>query len=185
MKKDICDNDYVRVTQVLAPFNDFSKIPPQTLEDAKIRGTLTHDICELYALDSLIEPIPEICKGYFESFKRWYDENVSETIQTEERLHHPELFFTGKFDWIGKLKGDDRIVLADWKTPVQSYPSWQIQSGAYYLLLDEVKKLKVDRRITVQLKRDGSAANVIEYTNHTRDSLLFLNSLELYRFFNS
>lgn len=182
--KNFCDSDYVRVTEVLSSWNDFSKIPPQILEDAKIRGTLVHDLCELYALDSLIEPIPEICKGYFESFRRWFDENVAETLQTEERLYHPSLYFTGKFDWIGTLKGDDRKVLADWKTPALTYPSWQIQSGAYYILLDEVKNIQIDRRITVKLKRDGSKADVIEYTNHARDSILFLNQLELYRFFN-
>lgn len=185
MKKSNCESEYVRVTQVLSPYSDFSKVPPEVLKVACERGSLTHDFCELYALDSLIEPVPEICKGYFESFKNWFDQNICEVINTEERLYHETLYFTGQYDLLCRFKSDpDSIVLVDYKTPQMASKSWQMQSGAYLILLDEVRQIKVDRRLTVQLKKDGSHAAIIEYTNHMRDSLLFLNALEIYRFFN-
>lgn len=183
--KKFQDHEYVRVTQVLGPYSDFSKIPTDILEAASERGTLVHDLCELYALDSLIEPIDEKIKGYFESFKKWFDKYVYEVISVEERLYDDEYLFTGKYDLLCRLKDDiTKIVLVDYKTPANSFKTWQLQSAAYMLLL-ESKNISLDRRLCLQLRKDGSDSNVIEYTNHKQDKDLFIKSLELYRFFNS
>lgn len=176
---------YVRVTEVLSPYNDFSKVPPQRLEEAKIRGTVVHDFCELYALDLLIEPIPFEYKLYFDSFVAWFETYVDYVINAEERIYHPIYKFCGKYDLLCKLKGDDRIVLVDYKTPFNHHKAWQLQSAAYYILLQEVRKINVERRLTLRLNGVGNPAKVTEYTNHQRDCAMFLDALRLHYFFNS
>ena len=178
-------DDYIRVTQVLSPYNDFSKVPPQRLKEAQIRGTAVHDFCELYALSLLIEPVPLEYKIYFDCFVNWFEEYVEEVINAEERIYHPELRFCGKYDLLCRFKGDKRIVLVDYKTPLNSHRAWQLQSAAYFLLLRDIRKVDVQRRITLRLSPVGNPAKVNEYTNHERDIAMFLDALRLHFFFNS
>lgn len=183
--KKIQDNEYIRVTQLLEAFSNFSNIPKDMVEAASERGSAVHDLCNLYALDSLIEPIPEKIKGYFESFKNWFDDHVERVIQTEERLDHSELFFTGKYDLLCTLKDDPtKIVLIDYKTSATPSKTWQLQSAAYSILIEDQKDMIVDRRLVLMLQKDGSSASVIEYTEHAKDCALFLKAFDLFLFFN-
>jgi len=185
MKKQTDDNEYVRVTQVLAPYSDFSKIPEETLRAASERGTLVHDFCKLYALDSLIEPVPEKIKGYFDSFKMWFDEHVQTVILAEERIYDDELMLSGEPDLVCTLRDDSSInVLIDYKTPAQAYKTWALQTAAYAKLLREKHGIYIRRRLAVQLKKDGSYPTIIEYASML-DEILFMNAFALHAFFNS
>lgn len=188
MKKTADNGDqilagYTRVTEVLTPYKSFDNVPPEVLANACDRGDITHEFCDLYALNLLIEKPPEEVKPYFESFKLWHDGFVSETIMTETRIHHPGLFLAGQFDWIGKLKGSDEIVLADWKTPKLHEISWRLQMAAYKFLLREIMGIHVDRRISIRLDSNGKFPIVTEYMEHDHDERLYLNQLEIYRCF--
>ncbi len=206
MKKQQDNSEYIRVTQVLAPFSDFSNIPAETLRAASERGTLVHELCELYALDSLIEPIPENCKGFFESFKNWFDDNVHTVINTEERLYSEEQSFeellenglhfsedhyfknmnlTGQYDLLCTLKhAPEKIVLVDYKTPAIASKTWPLQSAAYAMLLRETRGISVDRRIALMLKKDGSNAFALEFTD-SNDERNFMKAYCLHIYFNS
>lgn len=175
---------YTRVTEFLTPYKDFSAVPQDVLAKACARGDLAHTFCDLYALNLLIEKPPLEIKPYFDSFKFWYDNFVDETIMTETRVSHPEYLITGQFDWIGKLKGSDEIVLADWKTPKTTCVSWALQMAAYRFLLRETMGIDVQRRLSIRLSHEGKPPEVTEYLDHDKDERIFLNQVEIYRFFN-
>lgn len=176
---------YTRVTEVLSPYNDFSKVPPQTLKNKQRIGSLVHDFCEAYVLDLLIEPVPEEIKFYFNCFTHWFDFTVDKVINAEERLYSNSLYITGKYDTLVTLKGSSEIVLLDYKTCLATSKTWQLQTAAYDLLLLEDRGFKIDRRCALKLDGKGASAKLIEYTDHVGDRAMFLNVLRSHRFFNS
>ena len=176
---------YARVTEILSPYQDFSKVHPAVLEAACSRGSKVHDYCEAYSLGLLIEEPEEDCKPYVNSFIEWFDKYVEEVINVEERLYSQEYKITGKYDLLCKLKGSDDLVLIDYKTPSTESRTWALQTAAYQLMYNRTHSAQVDRRVVLMLNKQGSPAKVIEYTNHEKDKILFLSALNLYRFFNS
>lgn len=186
-KQDEEDNipkGYARVTEILMPYKDFSGIAPTVLDEAAKRGSLAHDFCELYALNMLIETPPPNVKNYVDSFIRWFDTYVEKVHSTEQRLNHSKYKISGKYDMIVQLKGSSDLVLLDIKTPQTADQTWILQTAAYKLMLRELKKIDVQRRMCLMLPKDGSDAKVVEYTEHERDERLFINQVEIYRFFN-
>ncbi len=175
---------YTRVTEVLTPYKNFDNVLPEVLAHASDRGDKAHDFCDLYALNMLIEKPSEEVKPFFESFKFWYDNFVSETVMTEKRLSHPGLFLTGQFDWLGRLKGSDDLVLVDYKTPRVHEISWRLQMAAYRYLIRELLGIDVKRRISLRLSHEGKPPAVVEYLDHAHDERLYLNQVEIYRCFH-
>lgn len=175
---------YTRVTEILSVYKNFDQVPAHILYQACERGTKVHDLCELYALHMLIEKPCEEVKGYFYSFKNWFDTYVTDIVMVEERLFDRDLFLTGKFDLLCKTKGSDKLVLVDYKTCALSDRSWCLQMAAYSALLYKMHDIEVDRRITLRLRKDGSSPILDEYFNHQNDKKLFFNQLEIYRYFN-
>jgi hypothetical protein len=175
---------YTRVTDILKPFSKLDQIDPVTLKKAADRGTRVHKFCTLYALHMLIVDVDEDCKGYFESFKNWFDSTVEGISVRPQRINSPTLMISGEYDLIVKLKGDDGVTLVDLKTPATHSKTWQLQTAAYKMLIEDEICLPVDRRAVVQLKKDGSRITFIEHLDHNNDKQLFLNALSLHRFFN-
>lgn len=182
---EIIKPGYTRVTEILSPYNDFSRVPPQILKNKQVIGQLTHDFCEAYVLDLLIEPIPEEIKFYFDCFKNWFDFTVDKVINAEERLYSQQYYITGKYDALVRLRGSKETVLLDYKTCFATSKTWQLQTAAYDILLQEDRGLKVDRRCALKLDGKGASLKLIEYTDHQGDREMFLNVLRSYRFFNS
>lgn len=175
---------YTRVTEVLTPYKNFDNVLPDVLHQAAERGDKAHEICDLYALNMLIEKPTEEVKPFFESFQFWYDNFVSETVMTEKRLSHPGLFLTGQFDWLGTLKGSNDLVLVDYKTPRVHEISWRLQMAAYRFLIRELLGIEVKRRISLRLSHEGKPPAIVEYLDHDHDERLYLNQVEIYRCFN-
>lgn len=175
---------YTRVTEVLTPYKNFDNILPDVLHQAAERGSQVHDVCELYALNMLIEKPSEEVKPYFESFKYWYDKYVTQCVMTEERLSDPELFLTGQFDLLCTIEGSEDLVLVDYKTPAVHEISWRLQMAAYSFLLKKLRGIHVKRRISLRLSDEGKPPFIVEYTKHEHDERLYFNQLEIYRCFN-
>lgn len=182
-KPDEIPKGYTRVTEVLLPYKNFDNVLDHVLKGACDRGSLVHDFCELYALNMCIQSPPEEVKPYFESFTKWFDEYVSDVLLTEERISDPELFLTGQFDLLCKIKGSDEVVLVDYKTPEIHEISWRLQMAAYSYLLRERRGIKVDRRISLRLDKEGKPPHIVEYMDHLNDERLYLNQIEIYRCF--
>lgn len=190
MKKenDAIPAGYVRVTEVLTPFSGFSGVNPESsfginIANAADRGERTHGYCEAHALGLFIEDCDEDCKNYVDAFKKWFDTMVEKVIHAEIRLNSATYRISGKFDMLCILKGDVGLTLVDYKTPQAESSTWQLQTAAYQILVEECLGLKVDRRICLMLPKTPSSVKVVEYAGHERDKELYLKALELHRFF--
>ena len=173
---------YLRVTDVLKPFSNFSHIDPDTLVRAADRGSRVHVLCESYANGLFITHVDEDCKCYFDEFRRWFDQTVIKVLHTETRLNSKKYRISGAFDMVAILRGDIMPSLVDFKTPQTEQSSWRLQTAAYKMLCEEAG-INVDRRICLQLPKQDCYAKVIEYLDYETDRDLYLKALELYRFF--
>lgn len=176
-------NDYTRVTEPLKMLKNFDDIDPQVLINAADRGTRVHKYCEMHMKNLFCPEIDEDCVLYVESFIAWYDEMVESPLLIEERINSADFKLSGQVDLVAILKNDTEISVIDIKTPVKPCSTWALQSAAYKILLEKQLELKISRRICLMLSKYGSAAKLVEYTDHQNDERLYLNALELYRKF--
>ncbi len=171
------------VTEVLSPYADFSKVRPDVLEEAKLRGSLAHGLFAAYALCLWIPAVPDNCVGFFDSFKRWFDATVEKTIAVEVELICGKYEFCGHPDWIGIIRGDKFPTLIDWKTGQAQMKVHRLQIAAYHHLAEETYGVK--RVLLMHPKPNGAIAKVVEHTGTIHlDFATFLNCLSAWRFFN-
>lgn len=173
--------DYIRVSEVLSPYADFSKIKPDVLYFATERGSKVHALCAAVAEDVWIIEVPEYCKGYVDSFTDWFDKHVVRVFFAEERFYNEEFFYTGRPDLIVQMKTEE-LVLLDLKTPIQHYKLWCLQLAAYLNL--QIPKSKPKKAGSLQLNSNGKTAKLNWYDHKASDFAQFLNALSVYRFVN-
>lgn len=170
------DQEYIRVTDVLAAFSGVDKIPKQILEVAADRGTRAHK-----AIDGMLKNlgswgIEEDIAPYIASYNEWAVKNP-EVIATEERFYDNELGITGQIDLICKIDGQTWII--DFKTSSKPYAYWELQLSAYKHLAGYAG-MKIDRMAALHLCKHGGPCDLIEYQDRFP---LFLNCLEVYKYF--
>jgi hypothetical protein len=169
------------VTEVLKPYSDYSHIPPGVLEAAATRGTALHAAYASYALGLWIPEFADNYRPWFDSFCRWFDIAVLETVAVEPALSCKKYGFQGHPDWIGRIKGDKCLVLADWKNPVLAQKAWRLQVAAYHHLAKE--EYGAERVLIVQPHPKGKRARVTEHTGSlATDFAVFLNGLTILNF---
>jgi len=172
------------VTQIISPFADFSKIPPDTLQAAADRGTRVHDVClNFYARGFFTAVEPEI-QGYYQSFIRWFGLMVDEVVLVETRLVDPGFMYSGQIDLLAISKDQGDLILVDLKTPMALSKSWRLQLAGYNNLCF-IDGHCPDRIGSLRLSPDGKMAKMEWYTNSAEDFNYFVQALNLYRFFNS
>ena len=125
------------VTQILDPYNHFDRIPKETLEAAKVRGTVVHQYLNAYALGLFVSR-PVEYEGYCISGERWIDAHVQRVILAETHLTDPVLGFFGHPDLVAET--DMGIILPDYKTPTTEGRSWPLQLAAYHHLVSNCSK---------------------------------------------
>lgn len=148
--------NYPRVTSILAPFSDFSMVPPNVLAAAGKRGAAVHEASLAYAL-GLWKPVPEDLQGYLDSFKRWFDRFVIEVLAVEKELIHPQWGYVGHADLVALVSGYKAkpvVCVPDLKTPVTASRTWACQIAAYV----EAEQLEHKEKVyggALQLRKDG------------------------------
>ncbi len=161
---------YPSVTEVLAPWTDFSRVPGHILEHAARRGTKVHNACAAYAR-GLFPVLDSETKGYFKSFVGWYDAYVDEVLLVEAELIHPAYKYRGHPDLILVLRGDSSAAICDLKTPAAVSKSWRLQLGAYYELA-RANKIDVGRSFSLRLKSNGGFPLLDEYDPDPKTGLV-------------
>lgn len=153
---------YARVSEVIAPLNDFGRIPFQVLENKARIGTETHDAIEKYILTKECIFINDDCMGYFESFKRWWDLLQYDVVITEQRLFCDKLRITGKMDALISKNGQIPLLL-DYKTSVKESPTWRLQAHLYRHLLN-VNEIETQLEMWfVKLDKNGKLPKLFIY----------------------
>lgn len=177
----------ISVTQALAPFNDFSMVPPDRLEAAKQRGLRLHAAAaaKLTGTFQIVPLLPEDA-GYWESLSAWIDDYVDHVYDVEPELTDEKFGFVGHPDLVCKLSiGKGMYAVPDWKTPVQASKSWRIQSAAYVHLasINYRHHSHTWRGFMVQPHPEGKQAKGTPYFDYQRDFAIFLSCLNAYRYF--
>ena len=176
---EVIKPDYLRVTEILGVFQDFSMIMPEVLEAACERGTEAHQAIEDYLDMCFVSDNP-----YLQSFLKWEEIVKAKVISTEQRFYDDMYKITGQIDLIYQMDGDkeNEVNIMDFKTPVAKGKTWGCQLAAYKMLVERNTKQKVKRLFSLRLKKDGSLPSITEYTEkidtHTD---IFICALKAYR----
>jgi hypothetical protein len=172
-----------RVTEILGPYSDFSKVPSDVLEAAQERGTAVHEACAAYAL-GLYSPVSEELAGYFESFRSWFDRFVVEVCAVEERVEHPKLGYCGHLDFCGLISGvrpKPVMAIVDYKSPMVESLTWHAQCAAYKEAAKE--KYHVEVCGALMLRKDGSLPKMVWIDDEPRAFAAFCAALSAYNYF--
>jgi hypothetical protein len=176
-----------RVTEIIAPFTDFSHVPPDRLEAACDRGTEVHTYLHSYAL-GLWSPRPEGYEGYCESGERWIDAHVRRVISSEQEYQDSILGFVGHPDLLAYT--DMGLMLVDYKTPATEQRSWAIQLAAYHHLVcrhhryGSVINSEVIPAVLMLSPAGGKSAKMKRYDDNRQYFFsLFLSALNLIKYF--
>lgn len=175
---------YPSVTEVLSPWNDYSHVPEDRLEAAAERGTAVHAYCAAYARGVWAPTPPPGFRGYVDSFQRWFDLFVDETLVCEEEIEDAMLGYCGHPDLCvraGKLGG---VILTDLKTPIAlKRRIWGCQLSAYERLLIGLG-VKPDRVGSLQLSPEGRAARFEDFSEDLQEYFkAFFSALNCHKFF--
>jgi hypothetical protein len=170
------------VTQVLAPFVDYSRVPAHVLEAASERGSRVHAICAAKLLGVWHPPVTADVAGYVRSFEGWA-RVVSDVVLVEPELEDTALGYCGHLDLVCRIRGDKGATIVDLKTPATCMLSWRAQLAAYRNLA-ETNGHQISRVFSLRLDKAGGRAKVDEYTGTVRaDFAGFLSALNAFRYF--
>ena len=178
-------SDLPSVTQVLAPYSGYDKIPPWHLEKASERGTVVHEHLAAYALGQWTPaPILEY-SGYVQSGTMWLDAFMDEAIMVEEELEDKELGYCGHPDLMIKSKKLGGVIHIDYKTPVAVHRKvWGCQLSAYGRLAMANSYPAADRFGSLRLSASGRMAKFDEFSdNRIAYWGAFFAALAAHRFF--
>lgn len=171
------------MTEILSAYSDFSAVPPDVLERAAERGRRVHRICAALALGLWVPEIPEECRCYVESFRKWLD--LVDTVHlVETELADDTYGFVGHPDLVVTLRGEGFARVVDLKTPVVKHRLWRAQIAAYNrLAAPRIVPLRISRSGTLRLSPKGDFPRFDEYSDSAVDFNAFLCALMAYRFF--
>ena len=172
------ETGYPSVTELIGPYIDKTWFTPEH----SARGEAVHAACEAHINGLFVMPLRADYQPYFDSFRRWADKAIDDVILTEERLVDESLGFCGKPDAVLRIKGDDCLALADWKTSQAYQRWWSVQAAGYEHLIRIEKGIEMGRAISVRLKADGSGCLIDEHEPGGWN--IFLGLLNSYNFFN-
>jgi hypothetical protein len=138
----------------------------QEVEKAADFGTAIHHACELYAREKITPTDPKLIP-FFESWQRWFDENVERVECLEKVVVAADYGFAGRVDMIAKLKHIGWAVV-DFKTQKVKrgakgepkpafYETWPLQLAAYYYaaMLDAAKPITALVSVVVDSAQPG------------------------------
>ncbi len=175
--------DYLRVSEVIAPFTGIEFVPEIPLTRAAERGTMVHGYIEGYLNGLAWTSVPHNILPFFESWmwfaktQPWFDLDHGKIL--EKRFFCDQLRITGQVDLI--YKTDKATFAFDWKTSSKESISWRLQGAAYkYLMMQHWNN--VENLIFVHLTQSGY--HIYQYDSYAEDIEIFKSCLNLYRYFD-
>lgn len=167
--------DYLRVTEVLSMFSDFSMVDPDVMQKAKDRGTEVHRQCDNVMLEYSWDT-DSAYRGYLQSFKLWAKGRTF--IPKPGRFYDDEMMVSGELD--GIYETPEGLVLIDIKTSLRESKTWKLQTSAYSYMAKK-HGFDIHRIEVLKLDKEGKPPKVYLYEENIE---LFKKALELYRYFN-
>lgn len=145
------------VSSILKPLvnEKYGGISAKTLNNAANKGTSVHNSIENWIKFGFEDVNPEH-RGYFDAFKKWWNEKHPVVVASEARVFHKTMWYAGTVDLLAYLDSD--LVLIDFKnTYATNDMTWQVQLEGYDKAL-ESQGIQVDGKMILHLKKDGTYA---------------------------
>lgn len=128
-------NGYVRVSEILKRFSDYSDVDPVMLEEKAKIGTNVHQAIIADCAGDFVLFETDRAQAYFESYKMW-QKFESRQISQIPRLYCDTYMITGECD--GLIQGLQGEILIDWKCSASSdKTTWNMQAHFYFYLLQQ------------------------------------------------
>ena len=159
---------------------DLSKIPPDRLEYARVRGTAVHLACHYYDLGILNwDSVDPVISGYVRSYVAFIGHTDYRVLGSELSLTSKIWRFCGTLDRIAEINKVPSIV--DLKTALISRPVTKLQTAGYHILAnDNFPELKTRKRFELKLFEDGSIGELIPFNDLEADIQTFLWAVSLH-----
>lgn len=139
-------NGYVRVSEILKRFTDYSDVDPVMLEEKAKIGTNVHQAIIQDCAGEFVTFESDRAQAYFESYKMLYP--TPPRIKQVPRLYCDKYMITGECDGI---LDDDYLI--DWKcSAIANQKVWNMQAHFYWYLLQENGCLLADKMSWINLK---------------------------------
>lgn len=167
------------VTEVLAPLIDYSRVPPDVLERARVFGQHVHEACDLFNRDELEwSSLDPALVPYVEAWKRFIDESGAVAIASESRVYHKALGYAGTPDVV--LAWRKSLVIPDIKSTAVVPPTVGPQTSAYAKAYQSMHGGREPARYCIQLRADGTYSSFIR--NDPADWSIFVSALNCHKF---
>lgn len=155
--------EYIRVSDVLSQYSDYSKIDPDVLERKRAIGSEVHEAIYADATEGF-PLVNDASLGYWASYDLWRIYAEPRYVVNERRYYCDKLQLTGKIDALVLLPGDEFPSIIDFKTcATASHGVWSMQGHMYgYLLRTNGIEIS-DRYLFLKLDKDGGMPKVCEY----------------------
>lgn len=162
-------NGYVRVSEILKRFSDYSDVDPVMLDEKAKIGTNVHEAIVKDCAGEFVTFESDRALAYFESYKMWNKQ--PKKIKQIPRLYCDTYMITGECD--GIIHENDHRWLIDWKCSANaSEKIWNMQAHFYWYLLRENGHFISDYMSWINLRHDKhtfrdsktGAIKRIEYT---------------------
>lgn|SRR3990167_680131 len=135
---------------------DFSKVPFDALEPARIRGDYVHQMAAYFGAEMLDEEsIDPALTGYLEAIRSYYNEEVEKVFEIEKPVYSLTHGYAGTPDLIF-LNHKGELCLDDFKTPTKIHPATKFQTAAYVYAWEKMNKKRIVHRRGVMLRGDGT-----------------------------
>lgn len=166
------------VTDILSPLEDFSMVPRDVLEAARLFGQHVHEACDLLNRDALdLNTLDLALVPYVEAWRQFIKDSGAVVIASEERVVHAALGYAGTPDCV--LAWGSRVVVPDIKSTAVVPRTVGPQTAAYAEAYQVMHGGPKPARYCIHLTPTG-------YKTHPRknpaDWSLFLSALNIYRF---
>ena len=155
------------VSAIMEPLSrsKYAHISEEILERAASRGTAIHNSIENW-IKFGIEDVPLEYQGYFEAFRKWWEQYKPTVIASEARICHFLMRYGGTVDLLAGV--ENAVSLIDFKsTSTISDMTCGVQLEAYAKALENIG-VKVERKRILHLKKNGE----FEYREYPINDLL-------------
>ncbi len=173
------------VTRIISPLTDYSHIPADALERARLQGQHVHKMAELHFKGDLDEAtLPEWMRGHYAALLRFIDETGCECLASERKVYHRALGYAGTLDIaciLPKLRTSKKPAVVDIKRSFYAGPAIGLQTIGYADAVESEKGdlPKLDERYALRLNPNGTYR--LEPFTDREDRAAFLACLQQLR----
>jgi hypothetical protein len=169
------------VTQILAPLVDYSMVPADVLEVARLRGQWVHAAINAHCRGTLdVDALAPDVRAYVDQYLRFLDESGFVPTASEVRVASPKYGYAGTLDLLGEFQKGESLL--DVKCTADLPEAVGPQTALYAQAYAETFGRPVKRRACLHLFPDRYR---VEPLTAALDWTVALSCLNIWRFKNA